>query len=106
MSHETLLAKITDTFIGYEGHGIFSISLQLDYGHSGQGFGHYGASVEIIEAIINACGANSWEQVKGRTVFAVRDEGWGGLVRGLTPLPTERGTGFVIERDGAVKPYG
>lgn len=38
---ETKNARITDCFLGFEDHGIFTFLLRLDYGGGGQGFGNY-----------------------------------------------------------------
>jgi hypothetical protein len=41
MEIETKNAQIVDTMLGTEDHGIFSFSLNLDYGNSGQNAGGY-----------------------------------------------------------------
>lgn len=100
------IAKIKDTFLGVEDHGIFTAVLTLDYGGSVQGAGNrrldrYDADsgetvgtadgLEEIMRIVEACGVVSWEKVKGRTVLALID---GGIVVGIKPLPTESGRAF------------
>lgn len=99
--HPTI-AKVTNCQIGFEDHGIFGIVVDLDYGRSAQSLGWYGLAGDegyaLMKAILRACNAKTFDQVKGRTVYALRDgSGLGGLVRGLAPLPTERGTGFLVE---------
>ncbi len=42
-------AKITSTMLGTEDHGIFTFSLMLDYGGSGQAFGMYSLDAPLHE---------------------------------------------------------
>ena len=102
-TYQHTIAKIEGTFLGIEDHGMFSLAVHLSYGGSGQGFGHIGLDGEnysiaspLIKAILRAGGVECWERLAGRTVYAIRDEGWNGFVRGLAPLPTEGGKGFVL----------
>lgn len=108
-----IIAKIAATSLGYEDHGILTIWLHLDYGGSGQGAGGYALdgfdkelnvrvpSVECgrwVAGVIGACGVKKWEDVAGRTIIAIRDQdGWGGTVVGLRPLPTEGGRPFFFQ---------
>lgn len=104
-SYECVIAKIKSTFLGIEDHGIFTFAIHLDYGGSGQGYGHIclgsaahpdadGLTFRFINRILEACGVDNWEKLPGRTVYAIKEAGWGGMVRGLAPLPTEKGVGF------------
>lgn len=109
------IAKITSTSLGYEDHGILTAWLTLDYGGSGQGAGGYGLDDKAddgsydrkphpecgrwVAGVIGACGVEKWEDVKGRTIIAIRDgDGWGGGVVGIRPLPTEKGKPFMFDR--------
>ena len=80
-------AQITDTFLGIEDHGIFTFSIMLDYGSSGQGFGHYSLDgynkelkkregwangIMVLRGILEAVGVDSWEKLKGRYVRVKR----------------------------------
>jgi hypothetical protein len=111
------IAKIAGTFLGREDHGIFTFSLELNYGYSSQGAGMYCldgpsrlwayeapghapqrerqgsvAGMTMIMAVLDACGVDSWEKLKGRTVYALlADDSWSSPVLGLAPLPTESG---------------
>ena len=114
MNANEKIAKITDTLLGYEDHGIFTVILTLEYGGgSAQGAGMYSldqydketkqrygtaAGMDFIIGIIRACGVDQWEKIKGRTVVAImdRDDDWGGKVIGLKPLPTEGGKEFLF----------
>lgn len=106
---EKRLAKIKRTWLGFEDHGIFGFCVTLDYGHSEQAFGFYGLGhtdretqewipkedgMKAIRGIIEACGVEKWEDLAGRTVFAIIENG--DQVRGLEPLPTEPGTAFDV----------
>jgi len=103
------IAKITGTFLGYQDHGILTAMLDLDYGGGScqstpglfcdERLGHdtdfkrrgtaYG--MEFVARLMRACGAQRWEDIKGRTVIAIIDHD---RVVGIKPLPTERGTPF------------
>ena len=108
------IAKITRTLLGYEDHGILTVWLTLDYGGAGQGAGGYGLDsydkerkVRVahpecgrwVAGVIGACGVRNWEDVKGRTVIAIRDNDsdFQGRVIGLRPLPTEGGQQFMFK---------
>lgn len=106
------IAKIRSTTLGIEDHGILTAMLELDYGGTVQGAGGYAldqydegqerrvghrAAGDFILGVLRACGVDSWEKVAGRTVYALRDEGFHGKVIGLAPLPTERGEEFLFE---------
>lgn len=109
------IAKIRSVRLGWEDHGIFTCALDLDYGSSGQGAGGYaldearrGANDEFIGRfgtaygmewvirLMRACNAKDFSEVQGKTVIALRDEGYNGLVRGIKPLPTEKGEPFIF----------
>lgn len=110
------IAKIRRVKLGWEDHGIFTCSLDLDYGGSGQGAGGYGLDeprkgedgehlgrfgtaygMEWIIRLMRACNAEDWRDVEGTTVIALRDEGYHGRVRGIKPLPTEQGEPFIFD---------
>ena len=106
------IAKIEDTFLGWEDHGIFTAWLTLDYGSSGQSVGMYTLSyrpppeyehigspggINHIMKILEACGVDQWERLKGRTIYAIREsEDWNSKVIGIGPLPTEGGKDFLF----------
>src|SRR5690348_5448746 len=110
------IAKIRHVKLGWEDHGIFTCQLDLDYGGSGQGAGGYALDearkggndehigrfgtaygMEWIIRLMRACNAQDFSEVKGKTVIALRDEGYHGRVRGIKPLPTERGESFIFD---------
>jgi hypothetical protein len=109
------IGKVTDTELGWESHGILTVYLRMDYGHSGQSIGGYcldkpihedGAfkgrigsayGMEFVRRLIKACGVEKWEDVKGRTVFVLREsDRLNAKVLGVENLPTERGERFLF----------
>jgi hypothetical protein len=109
------IAKIESTNLGYEDHAILTAMLFVDYGGSGQGVGGYSLDepirdgdrfvgrrgtdfgMEFVARIIRACGVDTWEKVKGRTIYVLKDgDGWDARPVGIENLPTERGERFLF----------
>ena len=72
-------AKITSVQLGFEGHGILTAFLHLDYGDSSaQGFGGYSldswACAVFVRRVLEVVGVDNWEDLKGQTV-RVKAEG-------------------------------
>lgn len=108
------IGKIIGSFIGFEDHGLLSVSLTFDYGGSVQGIGHRGfgsaseetgkdpdawrlpheMGMDFIRRLLLACGVSEWERIVGRMVFVTAD--WTSIKR-IDPLPTEKGRAFDIE---------
>lgn len=76
-------AKIESTFLGLEGHGIFSFSIGLDYGDLNQSAGgfaldfwdkdlkrHVGAewNIPFLRRILRICGVERWEDLPGQMI--------------------------------------
>lgn len=107
--HVETIAKVESTFLGYEDHGIFSLNVNFTYGSSGQGTGHYcvanaepsdtdAVGIRLVKAIIDACGVNQWEHLRGRTVYVLREsDDWNARVVGIAPLPTEKGSRVIFK---------
>ena len=105
MDYTKEIAKITDTHLGYEDHGIFSLNVNFSYGSSSQGTGHYSicskhsdspddvVGIRFVKAIVEAAGVGSWEKLAGRTVYVLVKDG---LIKGIEPLPTEKGKPVVF----------
>lgn len=90
---EERIAKIKSTFLGIEDHGCFVAGLELDYGNdSGQNTGLH--ILEGLKRTISACGVETWEQIRGRTVIALIGDNK--MVKGIKPLPTESGKQFIF----------
>lgn len=112
------IAKIEGSSLGWEDHGIFTVSLTMNYGGSGQGVGGYALDepfkidgkhagrrgtaygMEFVCRTLKACGVNSWEKLQGRTVYVLHDgePRWGSHdnVLGIENLPTEPGNRFLF----------
>lgn len=102
------IAKITRADIEWESHGFLVVDLEFSYGNGAfqglpgwplTGYSVYynkqigtAAGMNLIIAIMSACGVSKWSEVEGRTVYVLTD----GLIRGLEPLPTEKGKRFVF----------
>lgn len=87
-------ALITNTFLGYEDHGILTFSLGLDGGGCYVGYGHRALdeysekldkrvpadkSLACIAEVLNVVGVKKWEDLKGKHV-RVESHGLGGSV--------------------------
>jgi hypothetical protein len=109
------LAKITRTFLGWDTtHGVFTASLDVDYGVSSQGVGlhqlsynehredtddyvtHYRGVGEYIAGILRACGVDRWEDLVGRTIHVLFPENDAAYPVGIEHLPTEKGGTFMF----------
>lgn len=86
MKREIKNAVIEDTMLGFEGHGILTIMITLDYGGSCQGFGGYRMDggddfmSNSINLILKTVGVNAWEQLKGKHVRVEKEEGYNGKI--------------------------
>lgn len=83
-------ARIESTNLGFEGHGIFSYMIFLDYGGSGQGFGGYALGGDYAErtitGILTAVGVDNWEDLKGKYVrvsFGNEAAGFGNKIKAI-----------------------
>lgn len=91
MSTETVNARISQTFLGREDHGIFTIMLTLDGGGWGQGAGGMALDEPVhgsdgkflgrfptdligkhVVGILDTLGVDQWEKVLGKHVRAER----------------------------------
>ncbi|MCP6727318.1 MAG: hypothetical protein KJI69_04915 [Patescibacteria group bacterium] len=80
MSIEIKNAKIDNTMLGYEGHGILSFMIYLDYGGGAcQGFGGYALGKEyttfVIEGILKTVGVEKWEDLPGKHIRVKLEDG-------------------------------
>lgn len=98
--YELYPARIEDTFLGYEDHGIFTAWLSLDFGGSVQGAGTYildspedadsGKYTRVgtayghdwIIQILRVVGVDRWEALQGKRVYALREQPYG-MIKGL-----------------------
>lgn len=105
------LAKIQETYLGYEDHGILTFILDLDYGGIGQGAGLHSLDapifdnkdkyvgrrgtvygMEMIRRVIELFG--QWEKLPGKYIEALVE---GGVVRGLRQTGPDGGKEFLFK---------
>lgn len=107
------IGKIESTQLGYEDHGIPTFFLTFDFGGAGQGFGGYAwaeynkqedrqegtaAGADLILRILDACGVENWEDIVGKTMYALyENEHYGQPIIGIKSLPFEHGGTFLIK---------
>lgn len=106
MTYTREIAKITETFLGFEdGHGLFTANLTVTLDGStfmavggqyafGEGEQATGFGLRFIQGLLGAAGVPSWEKLVGRTVYVLTDDD--GRAVGLENLPTEPGRRFVF----------
>lgn len=73
MKREIRNVKIVSTYLGYEGHNIFTFLLTTLGDSIGQSFGNYGLKhqdygIPMIESILKTVGVDSWEELKGKHI--------------------------------------
>lgn len=89
---ETRNAKISSTMLGYEGHGIMTWWLTLEWDGGGVGLGGYvlggQSGIDSIEEILKTVGVETWEELKGKYVV-LESEGIGGRAIGIRNLIKE-----------------
>lgn len=98
------VGKVERTLLGYEDHGIFTLYLYLDFAGSSQGAGGYFlddydkekdcriptlSGMRWIMEVMACVGAREWENVKGTTLVALREEPYG-AIKGLARLDGSR----------------
>jgi len=88
------IAKIDRADVEIEDHGILTLSLFFSGGSWGQGAPAYNLNGDhcgqYIRELLGAVGVRSVAALAGRTVFVLREEGFGPIV-GIENLPTENG---------------
>lgn len=76
---EVFNARIKDTFLGIEDHGIFTAFVHVEWQGSGCGFGGYsfggsdpsiasGYGSAFIQNVLNIADVQSWEELKGKFI--------------------------------------
>lgn len=70
MSTRVVNARIESTFLGVEGHGIFTAYLRLSYGGIQQSFGGYflngSACALFVKRVLEVVGTHEWEKLPGK----------------------------------------
>lgn len=101
-----VIGKITGTFLGEneDSHGILTADLTVDLGgNQSCRIGGYNLAsktdafgMDFVKHLMDAAGAESWEQLVGKTIFVIRQGDEWGRVIGIENLPTERGGRFIF----------
>jgi hypothetical protein len=103
--------KITDVFLGFEDHGIFTMTLDVDFGGSAMKIGGYnlqgdsGFAAAFIRGVLQATGSNDIARVKGKVVLLVtsthpNNPGRVGVL-GIRQMPFDGGAEFLFEETAA-----
>jgi hypothetical protein len=79
-------ATIEYTALGFEGHGILTAMIHVDFGDGGhQGFGGYALGKEHtdywVRGLLETLELEKWEDLKGAHVRIKREEGWNGRIK-------------------------
>lgn len=102
-----VIGKIVSTFLGAneDSRGILTATLVVEHGGSigtsnvgGYNLGSRNTAfgMQFVRHLLRAAGAESWEQLVGRTVFVIREgDEWGRAI-GIENLPTEPGERFIF----------
>lgn len=77
--YNTETGSITQTRLGRQDHGIFTLELRVgNHGTSrmlgGYALANTGFGMEQIKSILKVAGVQLWEELKGRTVLVVLDD--------------------------------
>lgn len=83
---EIINAKITNTMLGFEDHGVFTYLIYLEWPGGGVGYGGYVLGgefgCEAIKRLLNTVGVEKWEDLKGKFV-RIKTEGIGTRIDNL-----------------------
>lgn len=93
---EIFNAKIVDTFLGIEDHGLLTFYLFCEFDNSRCAFGgcsfgamreyvNYPFTSELLMRVINTVGVSSWEELKGQLI-RVRTKGLTGCSDGIDAI--------------------
>lgn len=84
--------KIASTSLGFEGHGIMTWWVTLEWDGGGVSLGGYAlggqSGIDSIEEILKTVGVENWEELKGKYVV-LESEGWGGRALGIRNILKE-----------------
>lgn len=89
-------ARITDTMLGREDHGIMTFSIGVEFDGGGCCVGGYcldGGSIKIISQILDVVGVNSWEELKGQYI-RFESNGWGSRITKIGNLMYDKWIDF------------
>jgi hypothetical protein len=100
VTYDAIPARIVRTDLGYEDHGIFTISIMFQWGSAVQGMPGWSfgkgddrdLAGAFIRRVLAVTGRTRWKDVTGTTVYVLRADG---AVRGLASLEDDAATVFV-----------
>lgn len=98
--YERIIAKAIDVYLGYEDHGMFIVTVTMDYGTSVQGFQCILSdkhALDVLQGVMGAFNVREWSAIEGRTIYVLKEEGYNSYIRGFEPLPTEGGTRWTTD---------
>src|SRR5690606_13469136 len=100
------LMSIASTYLGYEDHGVFVWSVNLEMNGATQGAGGVFSDTLVgagfYEKLFDTVGVTSWEGLQGRLIYVLRDDAHGSI-RGFANVidPTKR---YLLIRDYYERP--
>lgn len=98
--YDMQISKVESCVFGKEDHGILTLMIRFTGGSWGQSMPGYSLGAhcgEFVEAVLEAFGAWTLNEIKGMTVYTLRAAGdpYGPIV-GIENLPTEKGHRLVF----------
>lgn len=112
---EKHLGKVSSAYLGMEDRGFLTFMITIDYDDVGtQGFGTFALcswdkekdrrvgtalGCDAIIKLLNLFKVDTFDKIKGRTVFALKDQdgGWSGFIRGIEIPKFDGGGRFVMK---------
>ena len=108
------LGKVASVDLFIEDHGLLTLYVMLDFGGSTQGFGGFAldewskeddrrvgtaAGLDLVLQLLALFGVNRLDEIKGRTVYALRDDkdGWNDPIAGLELPAFDGGRVFSVD---------
>ena len=94
-TYDAQVMQITNTFLGYEDHGLMTMHLDLESPGSAEVFGigwgieNYYIQNEIkrwLDGVFDVTGARNWEDVKGKMVLALYTDSYDKKCMGLASI--------------------
>lgn len=115
--YEKHLGKVTSAYLGMQDRGFLTFMITIDYDDAGtQGFGNFALctwdkekdrrvgtalGADAIIKLLTLFKVDTFDKIKGRTVFALKDKGkdggWAGFIRGIEIPKFDGGGRFVMK---------
>lgn len=96
------VARISDTYLGIEDHGILSLNLTFEMGSGVQGTGLYNlqgpSGGPLLKRILETLGVEQWKQVGGQSVYVLYErEDYTAPVVGFETFPFDGGRRLIFK---------